>query len=255
MAAFKILLVLSLAVIYSNGQAAEKDNLLTAPEYIIPCSRSDPDLDNCIKSSFNHLRPYLARGLPDLDIPPVEPLYVDKLLMENNAGPVRVTAAFTNITVLGPSNYTVNKVRSDLQKLRMDIAFSLPRIELSGLYEVSGQVLLFPVRSRGDFWAVFGDVVAIAKIYGKEFERDGVRYMSVDRLLADFKLKTSRFKVRDTVNHGSVIGEAMNQFLNNNAAEIIEEMKPAASIAISKFFKTFLNSAFSKIPINVWLTA
>lgn len=50
-----------------------------------------------------------------------------------------------------------------------------------------------------------------------------------------------------------VLGEAMNQFLNNNAAEIIEEMKPAASIAIGKFFKTFLNSAFTKIPMDVWL--
>lgn len=80
-------------------------------EYIIPCSRSDPDLDNCIKRSFNHLRPYLARGLPDLGIPPVEPLYIDRLVMENDAGPVRVTAAFTNITVIGPSNYTISKVR------------------------------------------------------------------------------------------------------------------------------------------------
>lgn len=33
MGAFKILLVLSLAVIYSNGQAAENDNLLTARKY------------------------------------------------------------------------------------------------------------------------------------------------------------------------------------------------------------------------------
>lgn len=50
-----------------------------------------------------------------------------------------------------------------------------------------------------------------------------------------------------------ILGEAMNQFLNNNAAEIIEEMRPAASIAISKFFQSFLNSAFTKIPLDVWL--
>lgn len=89
-----------------------KQNMFSIPaEFIIPCSRSDPELDNCIMRSFNHLRPYLSRGLPELDIPPVEPLHVDKLLMENNAGAVRVTAAFTNITVLGASNNTVNKVR------------------------------------------------------------------------------------------------------------------------------------------------
>lgn len=51
------------------------------------------------------------------------------------------------------------------------------------------------------------DVAAIVKIYGKEIERDSEKYMSIERLLVDFKLKNSRFKVRDTVNHGSVIGK------------------------------------------------
>ncbi|XP_004923014.1 protein takeout [Bombyx mori] len=247
-------IILCLSVICHNGEAAENENALTAtPEYILPCTRSDPQLDNCIKNSFNHLRPYLAKGLPDLELPPVEPLFIDRLVMENSAGPVRVTAAFSNITVIGPSNYTVTKIRSDLKKLRIDLGLVLPRIEITGRYEVSGQVLLFPVRSRGDFWAAFIDVAAIAKIFGKEVERDNVRYMTADRLLVDFKLRNSRFKVKDTVNHGSVIGEAMNQFLNNNAAEIIEEMRPAASASIAKHFQSFINGAFTKIPIDVWL--
>lgn len=49
------------------------------------------------------------------------------------------------------------------------------------------------------------------------------------------------------------LGEAMNRFLNNNANEIIEEMKPAAATAIARHFKAFLNNAFLKIPLNVWL--
>lgn len=52
------------------------------------------------------------------------------------------------------------------------------------------------------------DVAAIAKIFGKEVERDSTKYMAAERLLVDFKLRSSRFKVRDTVNHGSVIGES-----------------------------------------------
>uniref|UniRef100_A0A2A4K9W6 Uncharacterized protein n=1 Tax=Heliothis virescens TaxID=7102 RepID=A0A2A4K9W6_HELVI len=249
------LLMLCLTVICHTGEAAESVNPNAIPEYILPCSQNDPQLDTCIKNSFNHLRPYLSRGIPELGVPPVEPLFIDRLVMANDAGPVRVTAAFSNITVVGPSNYTITKIRSDLKKLRIDMGLVLPRIEITGRYEVSGQVLLFPVRSQGDFWASFGDVVAIAKIFGKETTRENVKYMLADRLLVDFKLRTSRFKVKDTVNHGSVIGEAMNQFLNNNAAEIIEEMRPAASASIAKHFQAFVNAAFSKIPIDVWLTS
>lgn len=56
-------------------------------------------------------------------------------------------------------------------------------------------------------YPISANVAAIAKVYGKEFERDGIKFMAVDKLSADFKLKASRFKVRDTINHGSVIGE------------------------------------------------
>lgn len=49
------------------------------------------------------------------------------------------------------------------------------------------------------------------------------------------------------------LGEAMNQFLNNNSEEIIKEMKPAATIAIAKHFKGFLNAAFTKLPMKLWL--
>ncbi|CAK1600172.1 unnamed protein product [Parnassius mnemosyne] len=250
---FKPLLIVCLMIICHEGKAAENNKKPTLPDYLPSCYRNDPELDTCIKNSFNSLRPHLARGLTDLDVPPVEPLLIDRLVMENSAGPVRVNAAFSNITVVGPSNYTVTKIRSDLKKMRIDMGLALPRIEVTGRYEVSGQVLLFPVRSQGDFWAAFTDVAAIAKIYGKEVERENVKYMVIERLLVDFKLKNSRFNIRDTVNHGSVIGEAMNQFLNNNAPEIIDEMRPAASMAIAKHFQTFLNAAFSKIPIELWL--
>lgn len=83
-------------------------------EYILPCRKADPEINKCIKKSFNHLRPYLAKGLPELQVPPVEPLVIDELAMENNAGAVRIKALFTNITAKGPSNFTVRDVRSDI---------------------------------------------------------------------------------------------------------------------------------------------
>ncbi|XP_077288836.1 protein takeout-like [Arctopsyche grandis] len=225
----------------------------SAYNFILPCSRTDPQLNACIKNSFQHLRPYLVNGLTDLNVPSIDPMLIPYMGMENGNGPVRVKAAFTNITAIGASNYTITKIRADIPKLRIDMGLTLPRVEITGKYEVNGNVLLFPVRSRGDFWAAFSDVSAIGRIYGKEVSRDGADYMIIEKLLIDFKLQKSRFKVKDTVNHGNIIGEAMNQFLNNNANEIIDEMKPAAAVSIAKHFKGFLNSAFTKIPIDAWL--
>ncbi|GLV39173.1 uncharacterized protein CBL_06224 [Carabus blaptoides fortunei] len=245
-----MLVLLSVAFcIFLGAEAASYET----PEYILPCNRSNPNVNECLLGTFNHLRPYLVEGIPDIGVPSIEPLVISRLSMENGAGAVRVRALFQNITVFGASNYTVGGIDADLENYSIILGLTIPRIEVRGKYEVGGNVLLFPVRSKGDFWASFNDVDAVAQIIGKEVTREDVRYMRIEKLAADFKLKTSRFKVRDVINTGNVIGEAMNRFLNNNANEIIEEMKPAAATAIARHFKAFLNNAFLKIPLNVWL--
>lgn len=98
-----------------------------------------------------------------------------------------------------------------------------------------------------------GDVKAVARMQGVEEVRNDIRYMKISRLLIDFSLGRARFRINDHLNGNNVIGQAMNQFLNQNIKEIIEEMRPAASSSISKYFMDFLNTIFTKIPVKVWL--
>lgn len=46
--------------------------------------------------------------------------------------------------------------RADLKNYILDLGFTIPLVEIRGKYEIGGSVLLFPIRSKGDFWAVFG---------------------------------------------------------------------------------------------------
>nr|XP_031842141.1 uncharacterized protein LOC116431201 [Nomia melanderi] len=255
---FSALLMLSITLAScqkdSDGNPAVNEPYFETPEYIIPCSRSDPKIEACFQKTLNHLQPYLLKGIPELDLPPIEPLIIPELGMENGQGAVRIRALFSNITVIGAGNYSITKTRLDISSYRLDLHLAFPKIELEGHYEVVGNVLLFPIQSHGDFWALFGDVLAVARVQGIEEIRDGVRYLKVARMLVDFSLGRARFRVVDQLNGDNVIGQAMNQFLNQNAKEIIEEMRPAASASIAKHFKDFLGKALTKVPLKVWLS-
>lgn len=109
-------------------------------------------------------------GIPDLDLPPIEPLIIPELGMENGQGAVRIKALFSNITVIGAGNYTISKTRIDIQTYRLDLHLAFPKIELEGRYEVVGNVLLFPIQSHGEFWALFGESVTFLKLCSKVFE-------------------------------------------------------------------------------------
>lgn len=50
-------------------------SLFTA-EYVKQCSRSDPKLKTCLIDALHHLRPYLSVGIPEIELPSVEPFRV-----------------------------------------------------------------------------------------------------------------------------------------------------------------------------------
>jgi len=58
----------------------------------------------------NHL-PSSLTGIDELTVPPIEPLVIPKMQMENGHGAVRVRAILSNMTIHGASNYTVLNVR------------------------------------------------------------------------------------------------------------------------------------------------
>lgn len=49
-------------------------------EYVKQCSKSDLKLKICLIEALHHLRPYLRIGIPDIELPSVEPFRVSENL-------------------------------------------------------------------------------------------------------------------------------------------------------------------------------
>jgi hypothetical protein len=52
------------------------------------------------------------------------------------------------------------------------------------------------------------DIDAVSKIVGKEItQEDGKQYMRTEKLLVDFSVGKSRFRIRDYINDGNILGK------------------------------------------------
>ena len=50
------------------------------------------------------------------------------------------------------------------------------------------------------------DIDAVSKIVGKEItQEDGKQYMRTEKLLVDFSVGKSRFRIRDYINDGNIL--------------------------------------------------
>jgi hypothetical protein len=154
----------------------------------------------------------------------------------------------------------------------MDLKIAIPSVKVRGNYDISGQFLIIPFRVRGEFLSEFSNVTAIARILGKQVERNDKVYMDIDRFDIDVVSKSAKFKIIDKVaprfgklmtlmriflfildNFIQILAEFFNIFLNQNYELIIQEMRKSVSNSLVKVFKEILQAAFASVPINVYL--
>lgn len=49
------------------------------------------------------------------------------------------------------------------------------------------------------------------------------------------------------------LGQTVNQFINNNALEIIGELEDNISESLAKIFTDVINNVYTKMPTDLWL--
>lgn len=73
------------------------------------CAKDDPNLNKCMASSIESLKPKLAEGIPELGVPSLEPLFLgDLLLGDNNQNGLVITAK--DVDAFGASNFKIKRL-------------------------------------------------------------------------------------------------------------------------------------------------
>ncbi len=63
-----------------------------------------------MKRSVEGLRPYLTRGIKELDIPPIEPILIGYLIVSESVPGQGVSITARDVKAYGPSNFILKKL-------------------------------------------------------------------------------------------------------------------------------------------------
>lgn len=63
------------------------------------CKRKDPEINKCIINSIETLRDKLKHGIPELDVPAIEPLRLPNLQLLRGPTGARLDVNLTNVKV------------------------------------------------------------------------------------------------------------------------------------------------------------
>lgn len=216
------------------------------PDFLHVCHKNDPQLIDCMTKSVEFLRPYLSAGIPEMDVPSIEPLELGDLLVSESSvsNGLRITAK--DIKAFGPSNFKITRlgVSEYGQEYHFDIA--LPHLYVTGIYTVNGQILLLPIKGTGKFTGNFTNCIGSTKVFFNKNIANEDDYILIKKIEIKIKVGRGSLKLNNLFNGDKVLGDAINEVINQNFEIVSEDIIPLIEKALQRTFKKTGNKIVSR---------
>lgn len=206
------------------------------PSYIPVCGMKNPKLDECIENSVIALREKLRQGIPELDIPPAEPLKIDQMKLMDQPN---FKAIASDIKLVGLLTYKINHLHFDMEKQQIDIDVNFDNIKLDALYDVNAKIIV-PIVGKGPITLSTDNVGAKVILHYKFVEHGGKRYSYFSSMTLDLDVKDYDVEFRAD-NFDKTLQDAIRQAMGDSHQEILAATKPNLEKGISEIVLSMAN--------------
>lgn len=220
------------------------------PSYIQICSQSDPKLGACIRKSVTSLKPYLIKGIPELDVPPLDPLFVPEISIDQ-AGGVNVSATFTNISIYGAGDFRLRNIRTEMETNKMRIKLWYPQLSLAATYNISGLIISLPIQGTGSCWGNFTDIDGSVSVQLERVMKNGQEHFKTKYMKIEFNIGGAHAHLYNLFNDANPdLSRTVNHFINENWRMVTAEIRPDLEKKIATLLTEVSDKFFDVFPIN-----
>ncbi|EDW95716.1 uncharacterized protein LOC6535352 [Drosophila yakuba] len=221
-----------------------------SPPYIKKCQRNDPKLVDCFIGAIEHLKPYLASGIPDIQLPSVEPFKMDTLALQLTEGPQGYKITLKNMEAFGASNFKVTSLKLSEGSEPFKAKIVMPKLKIEAKYTSSGVLLILPASGGGDFHADFEGVSADLTGKTSIHASKGANYLHIDALSLVLDVKDVKMSISGAFNNNRILLEATNLFLRENSQVVLEAMQAQLQKKLASEFGKLANQLLKNVPVE-----
>ncbi|XP_076238613.1 protein takeout [Calliopsis andreniformis] len=212
------------------------------PPYIKPCRKSEPEINKCITRSIDQLRDKLAEGIPELEAPAIEPLYLKEIRLLRGPTGARLDVNLTDLKVSGPSTFKVRDLKADVENVVFTFKVFFDRLTFEGKYQIDARILLLRLTGQGDITGNFTNYDSDVVLRARKVFRNNDTYLNFEKMKIKIKIGNANLNFSNLFGgDGTVLGAASHELLNNNNALLLEEIRPVLETSLSDLFTNVAN--------------
>ncbi|XP_044758025.1 uncharacterized protein LOC123316115 [Coccinella septempunctata] len=224
------------------------------PDFVKTCVKDDPGFINCSTHAVQILFNKIPEGLPEIGLPPLDPLHLDEIkILQGGGGPVTVNASLTNVTVRGFGktkilyNSVDPKTYDFLTKLHLD------KLRMEGDYRLLGRILVIPLRGKGNCWFDAKNISIEAKSDVTLIKKHGFTFYNITAIHVKFDIGGLKFHMGNLFDGIKALEESTNAYLNANWRPVADSLNPILTKTVEDIMIGILKTVFDNLPADFFL--
>lgn len=162
----------------------------------------------------------------------IDPLRLDDIVLKKPG----ITGKDTNVLAQGISNFVIDKLSYDPERVLMDVILTVPRIRVIGDYVNNFNLGFINHRSEGKFKAQLVNLKLRFGFKGHHVQRNGETYMKIDSVMVIPKITQIKIRLDNVFPGNEALSETINGFLNENVDLVVSDIEVSIKSTIRESF-------------------
>ncbi|KYM94240.1 hypothetical protein ALC62_15148, partial [Cyphomyrmex costatus] len=212
--------------------------------YINPCGKDlkDSNYNQCIKSNIDSVKDKICTGMPELNILPLEPLIIDKLIIFDAEN---IKSNVKNIKTYGFCDFDVNSVYSNSDRNHISLDFNLKHLQLNGSYDFNAR-LLTQIVYNGLIQITIDNLAVKVELNLKTITKNGNKYSYVSKINFNLDIKDFDFKIDESRKELADLYKIIKDIIDTNKKDIVKRVKSPIEKEVSERIISILNDVFRR---------
>ncbi|XP_011878392.1 PREDICTED: uncharacterized protein LOC105567806 [Vollenhovia emeryi] len=216
---------------------------------MITCKRNSDDYSSCLKRALDETWwPQLLKGMPEFDVPPIDPLFAKYAKIIFNSNLMHAEAIISNLSAIGLAEASFSDIRTYFldDVFRVEIDGQVPSMFVEAAVKINGVLSIFKVAAEGHLTVTANDIRGTCSLIGHVANDTWiVEHFRLLPLIGKFKVSF------DNLLEGSKeFSDIVITFVNEYWPLVYRETMPFLFDRVDPLVVEFLNKFFSDVSFS-----
>ncbi|KAB0802374.1 hypothetical protein PPYR_04560 [Photinus pyralis] len=217
------------------------------PDILKRCRINDT---GCLASSVEYAIAKMGNGLPELQMPPIDPLSLEDLVVQASDGPVSMYQNYSNTKINHLTKLTVNQFKINLDPCEINLETFYPSLFCSGDFFIKGELFGFDINGGETANGTSTNTTIGVTLTCNRNKDNGKEYIKVTDVKVLVNWGTMVLHYGNVFKDDEQRNRDLDKKVNDNSNDILETAKGDFQVLLESLFEDWSNKVFSKYAVN-----